>query len=435
MTIGLAVAIVSVFLMALLIYLGMHIGVVLTTLSFVGVWIIRGNFDIACNLLSLAVADSISDYNFAVIPLFVLMGNIVSASELGRDLFEVTNWMFRRFRGGLGVSTVVANAGFAAVTGVSIASASVFTKIAVPEMLRFGFDRSFAVGIVAGSSVLGMLIPPSVLMILYGILTDVSIGSLFIAGIVPGVTLALAFSFWILGVAYFRPHLVGGTTAATGPAMTLVTGLLKLFPVAALITLVIGGIYGGLFTATEAAGVGASGSLFIALLLRRLTWRLIWLALVDTATVTASICFLLIAASLYSRMLAYSGMPSIFAAWVETSGLPLLALLGAYIAVLLFLGCILDSASIMLITVPVMAPVLIGLHADPIWLGIIIVVAVEVGLITPPLGISVFVVHDTLNDHSISINDIFRGVWPFVVVMVAVLAVLVAFPQLVLILL
>lgn len=435
MTLGIVVALTSVGLMALLIYFGAHVGVVLTALSFVGVWIIRGDFSVASNLLSLAVADSINDYTFAVIPLFVLMGNIVSVSDLGRDLFEVTNWIFRRVKGGLGVSTVAANAAFAAITGVSIASASVFAKIAVPEMLRLGYNPRFAVGIVAGSSVLGMLIPPSVLFILFGILTDVSIGKLFIAGIVPGLILATAFALGIFMLAHFRPALVGQGGSFAMPSMTLLAAISKLLPVTILIFVVIGGIYGGLFTATEAAGVGACGAIIIAIILRRLTRKLFWQALVDTASVTASICFLLIAASLYSRMLTFSGAPNFLLNWAQDSSLSMMQLLIVYTVVLLLLGAILDSASIILITVPIMAPILISMNADPIWLGVIIVLAVEVGLITPPLGISVFVVHDTLNSRDISVNDIFLGSLPFVLIMVAVLGLLMTFPNLVLLLL
>lgn len=436
MTLGVAVALVSIFAMIALIYVGMHVGVVLTILSFVSVWIMRGNFDVASNLLALSVADSIADYNFGVIPLFVFMGFVVSAANYGRDLFDVTNWMFRRVKGGLGVSTVAANAGFAAITGVSIASASVFTRIAVPEMLRFGYNPRLAVGIVAGSSVLGMLIPPSVLMILYGILTDVSIGKLFIAGIVPGVMLAVAFGVAIMLAVHLKPDLIRPVaTEEADDRMGLGTALVKIAPVVVMVGLVMGGIYGGYFTATEAAGVGAGLSLVLAVAMRRLTWPSFWRLLVDTATVTSTICFLLIAASLYSRMLAFSGVPSYFASWIAHSGFGFYGVLMIFIVVLLLFGAILDSTSIMLITVPIMFPILTSFGADPIWMGIVIIVAVEIGIITPPVGIAVFVVHDTLARKDISLGDVFIGVFPFVLIMMAVLALLVIFPQLSLMLL
>ncbi len=435
MTLGATVALVSIFAMITLIYVGMHVGVVLTILSFVSVWVMRGNFDIASNLLALSVADSIADYNFGVIPLFVFMGFVVSAANYGRDLFDVTNWMFRRIKGGLGVSTVAANAGFAAITGVSIASASVFTRIAVPEMLRFGYNPRLAVGIVAGSSVLGMLIPPSVLMILYGILTDVSIGKLFIAGIVPGIILAIAFALAIMLAVHLKPDLIRPTDEEADDRMGLLTALVKIAPVVVMVGLVMGGIYGGYFTATEAAGVGAGLSLVLAVAMRRLTWPSFWRLLVDTATVTSTICFLLIAASLYSRMLAFSGVPNYFASWIAHSGFGFYGVLMIFIVVLLLFGAILDSTSIMLITVPIMFPILMSFGADPIWMGIVIIVAVEIGIITPPVGIAVFVVHDTLARKDISLGDVFIGVFPFVLIMVVVLALLVIFPQLSLMLL
>lgn len=435
MTLGVAVALVSIILMIVLIYAGMHVGVVLVGLSFLGVWIMRGSFDLASNLLALSVADSIADYNFGVIPLFVFMGFVVSAANYGRDLFDVTNWVFRRFKGGLAVSTVAANAGFAAITGVSIASASVFTRIAVPEMLRFGYNPRFAVGVVAGSSVLGMLIPPSVLMILYGILTDVSIGRMFIAGIVPGILLAVAFAVGIMLAVRLRPELIKPTAEKDHDSLTVASAIVKIAPTVVLVSLVMGGIYGGYFTATEAAGIGAGASLVLAVLMRRLSWPAFWRLLVDTATVTSTICFLLIAASLYSRMLAFSGVPTFFANWISTSGFDFYTVLIIFILVLLALGAILDSTSIMLITVPIMFPILSGLGADPVWLGIVIIVAVEIGIITPPLGIAAFVVHDTLGRDDISLSDVFVGVFPFVAVMLVVLALLVIFPQLSLMLL
>lgn len=434
MTVGVIVALASIISMVVLIYIGMHVGVVLAILSFVSVWIMRGNFDVASNLLAISVADSIADYNFGVIPLFVFMGFVVSAANYGRDLFDVTNWTFRRIKGGLGVSTVAANAGFAAITGVSIASASVFTRIAVPEMLRFGYNPRLAVGIVAGSSVLGMLIPPSVLMILYGILTDVSIGKMFIAGIVPGVLLAFVFAAGIMLAVHFRPGLIKPTAARSGDTLTLGGAIIKIIPIILLVGAVMGGIYGGYFTATEAAGIGAGGSLVMAILMRRLDWPAFWQLLVDSATVTSTICFLLIAASLYSRMLAYSGVPNFFAGWIAESGLGFYSVLLIFIVVLLILGAILDSTSIMLITVPIMFPILMSFGADPIWIGIVIIVAVEIGIITPPVGIAAFVVHDTLGRRDITLSDVFIGVFPFVLMMAAVLALLIAFPRLTLML-
>jgi tripartite ATP-independent transporter DctM subunit len=319
------IGLVSVLFMLVLIWAGMYVALALTTLSFVGVWLIRGDVEIAANMLALAANDAISDYVFGVVPLFVLMGFLVSAADIGKDTFEVANQLLRRVRGGLGVATVAANAVFAAITGISIASAAVFTKVAVPEMLRHGYTPRFSVGVVAGSSVLGMLIPPSLLLILYGVLTEKSIGDLFIAGIVPGIVLALAYAAGIVAAATLRPDLVyadptADHSASDGPTMGPGEIAGKLLPIVALVVLVLGGLYGGLFTPVEAGAVGAAGALVIALVKRRLDWHGLWKVLVETAHITAAICFLIISASLYSRMLAISGVTELLRGLIVDTG-------------------------------------------------------------------------------------------------------------------
>ena len=435
------IGLASVGLMLVLIYAGMYVAFALSMLSVIGVWLIRGDFDIAANLLALAVNDAISDYVFGVVPLFVLMGLLVATAEIGRDTFEVANQMLRRIRGGLGIATVAANAVFAAITGISIASAAVFTKVAVPEMLRHGYTPRFSVGVVAGSSVLGMLIPPSLLLILYGILTEKSIGDLFIAGVVPGIVLALAYSIAIVIVAKMRPGLIyvdpARQDAGSGaPLMGVGEIAGKLLPIALLVILVLGGIYGGLFTPVEAGAVGAAGALVIAVAKRRLNWQLLWKVLVETAHITAAICFLIIAASLYSRMLAISGVTELLRTVIVDTGFGFAGLLTVFIIVVLILGTLLDSSSIMLITIPLILPALINFQTDLIWFGIVTLLAVEIGLLTPPFGIAVFVIKATLGPTSkITLEDIFAGAFPFAFVMFLVLMAVIAVPQLATILL
>jgi C4-dicarboxylate transporter, DctM subunit len=428
-----AIGLISVALMLVLIYAGMYVGVALTVLSFVGVWIIRDDIQIAANLLALAANDAISDYIFGVIPLFVLMGLLVSVADIGKDTFEVANQIFRRVRGGLGIATVAANAVFAAITGISIASAAVFTKVAVPEMLRHGYTAKFSVGVVAGSSVLGMLIPPSLLLILYGVLTEKSVGDLFIAGVIPGIVLSLAYIVGILIMGRFTPAFVGGNIAAAdeGPLMSWGEMAGKLVPVVLLVLLVLGGLYGGLFTPTEAGAVGAAGSLALALAKRRLGWDDFWKVLVETGRITAAICFLIIAAQLYSRFLAISGVTELLKSMIVGTGLGFAGLLTIFIIIVLLLGTILDSASIMLITIPLVLPALISFNVDLIWFGIVNLLAVEIGLLTPPFGIAVFVIKATLgNDSPITLNDIFVGAFPFACIMVLVMLLVIAFPWL-----
>jgi C4-dicarboxylate transporter, DctM subunit len=427
----LMIGIAALGLMLSFIYFGMHIGVALIVTSFAGVAMIKGP-QIGARFAAAAANDAIRDYLFGVVPLFVLMGMLVSVSGVGRDTFDVFQWLMRKIRGGLGLATVAANTVFAAITGISIASASVFTKVAVPEMIRLGYNPRFAVGVVAGSSVLGMLIPPSLLMIIYGVLAEESIGRMFIAGLVPGILLAVGFCVLIVAMAYLAPEKVGRLEALVDvpSTETLGSAARKFLPIASLVVLVLGGLYGGFFTPTEAGAVGAAGALLIALVRRRLTPAKFWSVLVETGYVSVSVLFLILAAMLYSRMLALTGMPGAVTDLITQLGLGPWGFLLGYIAIVILLGCIIDSVSIMLIMLPIVLPVARAFGMDIVWFGVITVVAVEIGLLTPPFGVSVYTVKSALNDARIGIKDIFAGAFPFVLMMVVVLGILVAFPSL-----
>ena len=376
-----------------LIQTGMHIGVALMLLSFIGVWAIRG-LDIAGRLMGSSAATSVSSDAYAVIPLFVLMGLFVSSTNMGRDTFDVAALLLRRIRGGLGIATVAANAVFAACTGTTIASASVFTKVAVPEMIRHGHTPKFSVGVVAGSSVLGMLIPPSILFIIFGVIANVSIADLFKSGILPGILLSVAFCITIIllttvsaGISSLaNPRAAGaGYSGPLDDAPAWVVAI-KILPIVILVGTVLGGIYGGFLTATEAGGAGALAAFLIALARRELTLRIFWNVALETGRVTAAIIFLLMAATLYSQMLTLSGLPYAVGEWLQTSGLSLLPILIGYLIVIIVLGCFLDSVSIMLIVLPFVIPVFEGFGVNLIWFGLISVIAIEIGLLTPPLG-------------------------------------------------
>ncbi|MGE5146493.1 MAG: TRAP transporter large permease [Candidatus Eiseniibacteriota bacterium] len=427
---GVEVGLISVVAVLVLVYIGVHIGVALSLISFGCIWLVRGDVATAGKMLALAAAESLSSYEFGVIPLFVLMGLLVSVADIGRDTYEVAFHLFRRLRGGLGIATVAANTVFAAVTGTSIASASVFTKVAVPEMLRYGYNPRFAVGVVAGSSVLGMLIPPSLLLILFGILAQTSIGDLFIAGIIPGILLAVAFSVLILVMSYRFPRSVVLEEHEAGAAAEMGLGeiAVKLAPMIFLIVAVLGGLYGGVFTATEAGGVGALGALFVALVRRKLSWRKFWRVLVETGHVTAAICFLLISAFLYARMISVTGIPNTLESTIESLHLGYYGVIALYIFIIVLLGTILDAGSIMLIMVPLAIPALASFDLNLTWFGVVTVIAVEIGLLTPPLGLAVFVIHNTLGDSRIGVNDIFKGALPFAIVMLVTLILVVTVP-------
>ncbi len=424
------IGLVSLAAMIVLVIGGLYVPIALMACSFVGVWAIKGSALLASKLLGLAATNTIASYYFGVVPLFVLMGFLVAESGIGRDAYDVANSAFRRLRGGLGVGTVGANAIFAAITGISIASAAIFTKIAIPEMVRHGYTKRFAAGIVAGSSVLGMLIPPSLLLILYGVLTEQSIGDLFLAGVLPGLVMALLFGAGVIAMAVYAPWFTGDPQSGDGEVLSPGAILLKAFPIALLILLVLGGIYGGIFTPVEAGAIGAIGALVLGLLKGSLGWRSLWNVLVETGLVTASVCFLIIAAQMYSRMLAFSGVPAGFGGMVASADIGLWGVLLLYVLVVIAMGMILDSSSIMLILVPLMLPVIGPFNIDLVWFGIVTVIAVEIGLLTPPFGISVYVIKSVIDDPDVGLGDIFAGAAPFALMMLAVLGLVLAFPQL-----
>lgn len=414
---------------AVAIYAGLHVAIALAVVSLFGVWGITGQLHLATSFVALAARESIADYTFGVVPLFVLMGLAVSESGLGRDTFAVVSRMTRGWRGGLGVATVISNAIFAAITGISIASAAVFAKVGVPEMVRAGYARPLAVGVVAGSSVLGMLIPPSLLLILFAILTDSSIGELFLGGVGPGLLLSLAYCLYLFALGRLRPEMME-RAGSEGEGPQARKRLLA--PVLLLAVAVLGGIYTGFFTPTEAGAVGAALALVIALAMGRLNARTSWRVAVQTGHVTAAISFLIIGASIYGRMLAFSGVPASLTQMVIEAGIGHYGFLVLFSLVLIALGTILDSSSIMLVTVPLAFPIAQQLGIDVVHLGLITVIAVEIGLLTPPLGLSVFVVQSTLKDTGITLGEVFRGAAPFAAIMAAVLLAVIVFPSIVL---
>ncbi|HEX6998264.1 MAG TPA: TRAP transporter large permease [Gammaproteobacteria bacterium] len=425
-TIGAAMIAITLALIAL----GMPIAIALLATGFLGLALLKNDVGVAVRTLSLAAEGTISEYVFATVPLFVLMGLFVNVSEIGRDAFRAAQLVFGRIRGGLGIATVAANAVFAAITGISIASAAIFTKIAVPEMVRHGYTAKFAVGLTAGSSVLGMLIPPSLLLIIYGVIAEVSIGDLFLAAVVPGVVLALAFAVGTVLMAFFWPSFVGRTgeardTADGGSARSSLLGMLQ---VVGLIVLVLGGIYGGVFTPTEAGAAGAFGAMCIALLKRRLGGTALWDVIRETGEVSVAILFLIISASTFSRMLTLTELPQDMAQFLAGTGLGMPGFLAAYLILLVVLGMVLDSTSILLILLPLALPVVTALGGDLVWFGIVTVIGVEIGLLTPPFGLSVFVIKSSLADDSLSLGAIFAGAFPFVLITTAVTILLMAFP-------
>lgn len=426
----LTIALITVAAVFILILLGMHIAVALGLLSVIGIWAITGKPQVAISLLNTTAYSAIMDYIFAVIPLFVLMGLFATMSGATRDLFSASQVIFGRIRGGIGIATVFANAMFSAITGVSVASAAVFSKLAIPEMARLNYDRKLSYGIVASSALLGMLIPPSVLMIVYGVLTEQSIGKLFAAGIGPGllVTATLSAGIWLI---VFRSPRLGGQLEKQLPMnwRALLRIATKPWGAVLLICLVLGGIYGGFFTPTEAGAVGAAGALVLLIVNRKLTRNAIVEVLMQIGQTTASIFLLLIAAQMYSRMITISGLAAKFTEWAAGLPVPPMAIVVMFIVVFVLLGMIVDSVSILLLTIPIMFPVITKLGYDPIWFGMVSIVAIEIGMLTPPFGMVVFAMKASLGK-DVTIEEIFIGSAPFLIMLFIALIIVVAYPPL-----
>jgi C4-dicarboxylate transporter DctM subunit len=413
-----------------LIYLGMPIGIGMLTVSFLGVAAIRGDV-VSLRMMGQVANDSLREYLFAVVPLFVLMGLLVTVSKVGKDTFDVFQQLLGRVTAGLGIATVFANAVFAAITGISIASATVFSRVAVPEMKRHGYTRKFATGVVAGSSVLGMLIPPSLLMIVYAVLAEESVGRMFLAGVGPGILLAVAFSITILLLARFRRDFVF-TAAEAGPSDEVMSGLgiaRKSLPILSLMLVVLGGLYGGFLNPTEAGAAGALGALVIALMRRSLDPKSFWRLLLEAGQITVSVLFLIMAATFFSRMLALSGVPNALAEVLLEGSIGPYGFLLIYLLLIIALGCLIDSISIMLILLPIALPIAEAAGFDLVWFGVLTVVAVEVGLLTPPFGLSVYIIKSAMDDPDLKVGEIFRGTLPFVGAMLISIVLIIVFPQ------
>jgi len=415
-----------------LILLGFHIGIVLGLISGLGVYLIIGNAEAALSIISSTAYDAVRNQIFAVIPLFVLMGDIVAKSGAATDLYRLCDRGLSRLPGRLSVATVAGNAVFAAVTGVSVASAATFSRIAYPEMRKYGYDRRFALGSIAGSACLGVLIPPSILLIVWAILTELSVGALFVAGVVPGLVLTFVFAAYNVIKASRNPELAPRIVVDPKNMATpqqLHSERLGGLGIMALIVLVIGGIWGGLFTPSEAAGVGVIGALALGLA-KGMRGKELMQAIYDAGKTTAPILFLLITASMYSRLLAFGGIVNIIQDFFDGLGVSPAMLVLIIAIIWLMLGMIIDSVSIILLTVPIFAPMVVATGFDPIAFAIFGILVIEAGLLTPPFGLLVYTVKGSVPDPDVTLGDIFIGSTPYLIMILFVAFLIWLFPAL-----
>jgi tripartite ATP-independent transporter DctM subunit len=391
-----------------LIFARVPIAIALAVVGFVGFGMLT-DWRPALALVAHSAKDGTLNYGLSVIPLFILMGNFITKARLSEELYAAAYAFLGHFRGGLSLATVVACGGFGAVCGSSLATAATMAKVSMPSMRRYGYDDRLATGSIAAGGTLGILIPPSVMLVIYGIITETHIGKLFAAGVVPGVIGVLGYMAAVRYTIWRDP--AQGPPGESTDWHGRLAALRAVWGVIALFALVMGGIYGGFFTPTEAAGIGATCGLLFALVRRTLTWRSLFEVLVDTARTSAKMFAVLIGALMFSEFVNYTGMHKNFLDWVTDLAVSGWVVIMVIVAVYLVLGCVLESLSMILLSVPVFFPIVVELGYDPIWFGVVVVVAVEIGLITPPIGINVFVLRSVLPD--ISTGTIFRGVAPF----------------------
>jgi tripartite ATP-independent transporter DctM subunit len=408
-----------------LMFLGVPIGVSMGAVGFFGYAWVNG-WDSALNMLSLAPYSAVATYVLTVVPLFVLMGHIANETGIGRELYATAQIWLRHRRGGLAMATIAACAGFAAISGSSVATAATMTTVALPQMRKMGYDPKLATGSVAAGGTLGILIPPSVIFLIYGFLTEQSIGKLFLAGILPGILLTVMFIITIAIVTWHNPALAPlAETRATIPER--LRALRDVWAVAALFALVIGGMYAGAFTATEAAAMGAFGTLIVALLRGRLTWASLLRSLGKTAETVAIVTVILIGAVVLGYFLAITQLPSKLAQTLADSGLSPTSIMLMIIVAYLIMGAFMDELAMILLTVPILFPVTQAIGYDPIWFGVIIVVVCQAGMIAPPVGLNVFVISGMVKD--VPMQDIYRGILPFLAAMVLLLGILMLVPD------
>ena len=404
-------------------FLRVPLAIAMSIAGIVGLGLMRG-WQPAFASTSQVVFETGFHYTLSVIPLFVLMGNFVARAGMARELFNAANAFVGHRRGGLAMASIIASGGFGSICGSSIATAATMSRVAYPQMKSHGYKDTLATGAIASGGTLGILIPPSTILVIYGIITETDIGQLFIAGILPGLVAITCLCLAVVFVTWRDPE--AGPPAERYTARQRLAAVKGIWGVALLFVLVIGGIYGGVFTATEGAGVGAAGAFLFALARRTLTPKLLMEVLMESTRTTAMLFTILIGAMIFTSFINFTSMPADLRDFVlQFSPNPVMVvvmMMGIYLA----LGMVMEELAIVLLTIPVFFPVITALGFDPVWFGILIVTIVEIGMISPPVGLNLFVLSSLLP--TVSLNTIYRGVWPFVVADIGRLGILIAFP-------
>ncbi|WP_432695011.1 TRAP transporter large permease [Marinobacterium sp. YM272] len=421
------VAIIGFVVVLALAFLGVPLGFAMLAVGVGGFAFLRG-LDPTLAILPQTLVDSSFTFGLSVIPLFILMGVFIHRAGVSEELYDTAQTWLGEYKGGLTYATVAACALFGMISGSSLAAAATMSKVAIPQMRQRGYSESLASGSVAAAGVLGMLIPPSVPLMIYGLIADQDIRKLFIAVTIPGVLVALSFIATILCYSLIRPESMpaGGTKRSLMEKLASLKGVISTL---VLFAVVIGGMYGGVFTTTEAAGIGCTGAFFIALFRGRLGMKGLIACTVDAGKTTCMLFMIIFGAMMFTNFINLSGFAYNLGEWVRSLGLDTVVLLLVIAAIYVVLGCVLETLGLMLLTVPIFLPIVVSFGVDPIWFGIFLILMVELGQLTPPVGMNVLTVNSVVRD--IPINKIFMGVTPFLIANLVIVALIVLFPQVV----
>jgi len=418
-----AIAIIGFVILFALMLLRVPVGMAMGLVGVTGFGYIVGSGP-ALKMVGQTSMRTVTDFNFAVVPMFLLMGAFASTSGMSRELFRAGNAFLGHLRGGLGIATIAACGGFAAICGSSVATAATFSRVAYPEMRRFNYPQSFSTGVIAAGGTLGIMIPPSTVFAVYGLITEQDVGKLFVAGVLPGILAVCMYMITITVIGYARPGFLPPGKRA--PWSEKLAALRDVWATLLLFAFVIGGIYGGMFTATEAAGMGAGGAFLISVVRGRLSASDFLRSLLDATRTTAAVFTVLIGALLFGYFLTVTQTPQKVTAFLTGLGVGSYGVLILIMLMYLVLGCLMDALAMIILTVPIIFPVIVQLGFDPIWFGVLIVMTVELGLIHPPVGMNIFVIKSVVED--VKISTIFYGVLPFIITDILRLAILIAFP-------
>lgn len=408
----------------ILLFSGIPLGIAFMFVGFTG-YAIAYNLPGALGVMRTVPFSTFAEYGFSVCPLFILMGALAFASRLSEDLYAGAHGVLGSLKGGLAMATVTACGAFAAISGSSVATAATMGKVALPEMRRYKYQSGLATGAIAAGGTIGILIPPSIIFIIYGIITEQSIGRLYMAGFIPGIMQVILFMITIAIVCWRNPDI-----GPPGPKTTLMQklkALTKMWSALVLFLIVIGGIYLGWFSANEAAGIGAFGTLVIGLVLRRLTWQGFKTALLDTTKDTAMIFIILTGAIIFGYFLTVTGVGLALSDFMTSLSVSKYIIFIVVIVIYLILGCLMDALAMVLITVPIFFPLMMKLGFDPIWFGVVIVIVVEMGMITPPVGMNVFVIKGIAGD--VPMFTIFKGIAPFIIADIVLITLVTIWPE------